>query len=104
MGRRKTSEQTEGDVAVAERTSTAKQYRVIMLNDDYTPMDFVVSVLEGIFKLSPAEATQVMLRVHRQGKGLCGVFSKQIAEAKIALTHQKAKAAGHPLKCIMEEA
>jgi ATP-dependent Clp protease adaptor protein ClpS len=103
MGKKKTSEQVEGGVAVEERTATAKQYKVIMLNDDYTPMDFVVSVLESIFMLSPAESTQVMLRVHRQGRALCGIYTKQIAEAKIALTHQKAKAAGHPLRCIMEE-
>lgn len=106
MGRPKKIEKTESGTAtaVAERTKKAKQYKVIMLNDDYTPMDFVVSVLETIFKLSPAESTQVMLRVHRQGRALCGIFSKQIAEAKISLTHQRAKSEGHPLRCIAEEA
>ena len=81
-----------------------KQYKVILLNDDYTPMDFVVSVLETIFQRSPAEAVRIMLQVHNQGAGLCGVYSKQIAETKLALVHQRARGEGHPLKCAMEEA
>ncbi len=79
-------------------------YRVIMLNDDYTTMDFVIAVLEAIFKKTPAEAVQIMLSVHNKGQGTCGVFTKEIAEAKIDLVHKRAQAEGHPLRCSMEEA
>lgn len=85
------------------RTQVPKQYKVYLLNDDYTTMDFVVHVLESIFLKSPAEATQVMLQVHRQGKGMAGVYSKQIAEAKIEMVHQRAQHEGYPLRCTMEE-
>ena len=81
-----------------------KSYQVILLNDNYTTMDFVVSVLETIFKKSPAEAVQVMMRVHKAGQGVAGIYTRQIAEAKIALVHDRAKAAGYPLRCTMEEA
>lgn len=77
-------------------------YRVILLNDDYTPMDFVVSILESIFNKVPAEAVQIMLRVHNQGQGLCGLYPRDIAETKISLVHKKAEASGHPLKAVME--
>lgn len=79
-----------------------KMYRVLLLNDDYTTMDFVVAILESIFQKSPAEATQIMLQVHNRGSGVCGVYSKQIAEAKVNLVHQRAKADGYPLRCAME--
>lgn len=81
-----------------------KLYKVILLNDDYTTMDFVVSILEGIFQKSPAEAVRIMLQVHNQGRGSCGNFSKQIAEAKVSQVHARAEGAGYPLKCVMEEA
>lgn len=80
-----------------------KLYRVLLLNDDYTSMDFVVSVLETIFKKSPSEAVEIMLRVHHEGRGVCGVFAKQIAETKISQVEQKAKDSGFPLRCQMEE-
>lgn len=85
------------------RTQVPKQYKVYLLNDDYSTMDFVVHVLESIFLKSPAEATQVMLQVHRQGKGLAGVYTKQIAEAKVEMVHQLAQSEGYPLRCTMEE-
>lgn len=85
------------------RTKTPKSFKVILLNDDYTPMDFVVSILESIFQKSPAEAVRVMLQVHTQGAGLCGMYSKQIAETKVHQVHERAQSGGHPLKCIMEE-
>ncbi len=89
-----------------EKTQTdhPKMWKVILLNDDYTSMDFVVSVLETIFKKAPAEAAQLMLQVHRKGSAVCGIYAKQIAEAKIVLVHSRAKANGYPLKCVLEEA
>jgi ATP-dependent Clp protease adaptor protein ClpS len=85
------------------RVKHPKQYRVILLNDDYTTMDFVISVLQGIFKKSPAEAMQIMLHVHKRGQGVAGIFTKEIAEAKVVLVHERAKEAGYPLRCTMEE-
>lgn len=92
------------DTVVEERTTIKhpRLYRVILLNDDYTTMDFVVSVLETIFQKSPAEATKIMLQVHRKGSGLCGIYPKQIAEAKVDLVHKQARAEGFPLRCTME--
>jgi ATP-dependent Clp protease adaptor protein ClpS len=66
-------------------------------------MDFVVAVLESVFKKSPSEATRIMLDVHKQGSGMCGVYPKEIAEAKVGMVHHKAREAQFPLKCRMEE-
>ena len=81
-----------------------KLFRVILLNDDYTTMDFVVSILETTFKKSPPEAVQIMLNVHHKGQGVCGTYPKQIAEAKIGVVHDRARKEGFPLRCTMEEA
>jgi len=93
------------DTAVAEdvRTKTPKLYKVIILNDDYTSMEFVVHILESVFMKSPSEAVQIMLHVHKAGRGVAGIFTKQIAEAKIEVVHQQAKAEGFPLRCLLEE-
>jgi ATP-dependent Clp protease adaptor protein ClpS len=103
MGRTRHDRDTDTSVAEKSRTKTPKQYKVFLLNDDYTTMDFVVHVLETIFMKTPAEAVQIMLQVHKQGRGVAGVFSKQIAEAKIEIVHQRARAEGFPLRCVMEE-
>ena len=79
-----------------------KKYKVILLNDDYTPMEFVVVVLIRFFHLSEETATAVMLQVHLQGKGVCGVFTRDIAETKVKLVNDYAKSNEHPLLCIME--
>jgi ATP-dependent Clp protease adaptor protein ClpS len=79
------------------------RFQVILLNDDYTPMDFVVEVLQQIFLRSKTESVAIMLQVHRAGRGLAGVYSKQIAEAKLLLLHSRARKAGYPLKGILEE-
>ncbi|MFN4894556.1 MAG: ATP-dependent Clp protease adapter ClpS [Pseudomonadota bacterium] len=102
----RTNRSTDSDTTVKERTKTQKpkMYRVLLLNDDFTTMEFVVHILEGIFFKSPAEATQIMLQVHKNGRGVAGIFSKQIAEAKIEQVHQLAQSEGFPLKCDMEEA
>lgn len=98
-------EQLEGDTAVAEETELQepKQFQVILLNDDYTSMDFVVAVLEGIFNKAPAEAVRIMMKVHKEGEGLCGVYARQIAETKVAMVHVRAEEANYPLRCIMRE-
>ena len=101
------TEETDGGVATVTqkkiKTKKPKQYKVFLLNDDYTSMDFVVAVLEQIFSKSPAEAIDIMLRVHKLGKGLAGIYSKEIAEAKIAQVHGRAKDSGYPLRCSLED-
>ena len=79
-------------------------YRVVLLNDDYTPMDFVVEVLQSIFAMAHEKATQVMLHVHTKGKGVCGVFSFEIAETKVIEVNDYSRQNEHPLQCSMEEA
>ncbi|MCL9683500.1 ATP-dependent Clp protease adapter ClpS [Legionella maioricensis] len=79
-----------------------RKYKVVLLNDDYTPMDFVVEVLKHFFHLSEEIAVQVMLQVHLQGKGVCGVFTRDIAETKIALVNEYARMNQHPLLSSME--
>ncbi len=78
-------------------------YRVILLNDDYTPMEFVVEVLQSIFSMERPKATRVMLEVHTKGKGICGVYDYQIAETKVAQVMGIAQQQQHPLLCTMEE-
>jgi ATP-dependent Clp protease adaptor protein ClpS len=79
-------------------------YRVILLNDDYTPMDFVIEILRTFFAMNHDRATQVMLHVHTKGKGVCGVFTFEIAETKVALVNECSRQSEHPLKCTMEKA
>lgn len=102
----KTNRQHQSDTVTREkaRTQKPKMYRVILLNDDFTSMEFVVAILETIFFKTPSEATQIMLQVHKSGRGVAGIFSKQIAEAKIDQVHRQARTEGFPLKCVMEEA
>ena len=78
-------------------------FKVLILNDDYTPMDFVIIVLQKFFALDREKATQVMLKVHREGRGVCGIFSKDVAATKVELVRSFAKQHQHPLQCMMEE-
>ena len=78
-------------------------WQVVLLNDDYTPMEFVVEVLQVFFKLDKEQATRVMLHVHQKGKGVCGVFTREIAETKVAQVTQLARERKHPLLCEMEK-
>ena len=79
-------------------------FKVILLNDDFTPMDFVIEVLIDFFAMSEDAATQVMLHVHTQGMGVCGVFSKDVAETKVEIVNDYSRENQHPLMCAMEEA
>jgi ATP-dependent Clp protease adaptor protein ClpS len=91
--------------AVLTRTRTRKPnlYRVLLLNDDYTPMEFVVHVLERFFNKDRAEATRIMMHVHQNGVGECGVFTYEVAETKVTLVMDLARKHMHPLQCVMEK-
>lgn len=95
----------EDDVSVATAKPETKEpplYRVVLLNDDFTPMDFVVEVLQIFFRMDQEQATQVMLHIHTRGKGVCGVFSRDIAETKVDQVSEFAREHNHPLMCTME--
>jgi len=96
---------TDENIAVKEKEDVTlpSLYRVFLMNDDYTTMDFVIHILEQIFHKPPAEATRIMLHVHRNGKGLAGVYTRDIAETKIEAVHDLARQNGFPLKCTMEK-
>ena len=85
------------------RTKKPSLYRVMLLNDDYTPMEFVVFILERFFNKSPEEATRIMLHVHQKGVGLCGVYTYEVAETKVAQVLDMAQRNEHPLQCVMEK-
>ena len=99
------SDDNDQGVAVKSRSKTKKpsMYRVLMLNDDYTPMEFVIHVLEHFFNKSHEEATQVMLHVHQKGVGVCGVYTYEIAETKVNQTMDLAQQNQHPLQCTIEK-
>ena len=86
------------------RTKQPPLYQVLLLNDDYTPMEFVVVVLQKFFSMELEKATQVMLRVHREGRGVCGVYTRDIAATKVELVSSFSRMHQHPLQCVMEEA
>ena len=92
------SVESDSDLEVDE----PPMYKVMLLNDDYTTMEFVVEVLVHVFKKSPEEATRIMLNVHRRGVGVCGIYSFEIAETKVNMVETLARENGFPLKCIME--
>ncbi|MDH5546070.1 MAG: ATP-dependent Clp protease adapter ClpS [Gammaproteobacteria bacterium] len=97
----------DGDLQVQEAKPALKRpsmYKVVLLNDDFTPMEFVVQVLEKFFAMNREKATQVMLQVHTQGKGVCGVFTREIAETKVAQVSDFSNRNHHPLLCVMERA
>ncbi len=97
----------DGDLAVKEAKPKVKQptlFKVILLNDDFTPMDFVVEILMDFFSMTEEKATQIMLHVHTRGVGVCGVYSRDIAETKVQLVNDYSQQCQHPLLCAMEEA
>jgi len=86
------------------RTKSPSPYKVLMLNDDYTPMEFVVLVLQSFFKMSIEDATRVMLHVHQRGVGVCGIFPYEVAETKVSQVMDFARKNEHPLQCTLEKA
>lgn len=94
-----------GSVVLERRTQKTKppqMHQVVMLNDDYTPMEFVVVVLQEFFSKDREQATQIMLKIHLDGKGVCGVYSRDVAATKVEQVLDAAKKAGHPLQCVSE--
>lgn len=88
----------------AARTKPPQLFQVVMLNDDYTPMEFVVMMLQQYFQRDPDTATLIMLKIHHEGRGICGVYTKDVAATKVELVLTAARRDGHPLQCIMEAA
>jgi ATP-dependent Clp protease adaptor protein ClpS len=88
----------------AARVEPPPAYQVVLLNDDYTPMEFVVMVLQEFFHRDLEAATHIMLKIHHEGRGVCGVYPKDIAATKVEMVAAAARRAGHPLQCIMEVA
>lgn len=95
----------DGDAQLAPeklKTAPPPMYKVSLLNDDFTPMDFVVEVLQQIFHMDREQSTRVMLQVHREGRGVCGVYTRDIAETKVEQTISFSRQHQHPLQCVME--
>ncbi|MGV6826384.1 MAG: ATP-dependent Clp protease adapter ClpS [bacterium] len=101
------NDEDDGGLQTAESRPKLKKppmFKVMLLNDDYTPMDFVVEVLERFFRMDRENATRIMLHVHTRGMGVCGVFTRDVAETKVAQVNEHSQANHHPLMCTMEEA
>ena len=103
-----TDQHTGSDGAVKERAETKKQhptlFKVVLLNDDYTTMEFVIQILEGEFQKTPAEAYRIMMHVHQNGRGIAGVYPWEVAETKAEAVRSLAASAGFPLRATIEEA
>jgi ATP-dependent Clp protease adaptor protein ClpS len=99
------SEPEHGLAVETAKPETARPplYQVVLLNDDYTPMEFVVAVLETFFNMNREKATQIMLHVHTRGKGVCGVFTREVAESKVTQVNEFSRSHQHPLLCTMEK-
>jgi ATP-dependent Clp protease adaptor protein ClpS len=92
----------QGDVKTRSRVKRPRKWKVLLYNDDYTTMEFVVYILKSVFRCSPAAATRVMLAVHRSGVGVAGVYTREIAETRVEKVLALARKEGHPLQCNME--
>ena len=106
MARKTEHDREHGALVETSKPETARPplYSVLLLNDDYTPMDFVVDVLMRFFAMNLEKATQVMLHVHTRGRGVCGVFTRDVAESKVAQVNEYSRINQHPLLCTMEKA
>ena len=92
----------QGDILEKTKTEQPKRFKVLIHNDDYTSMEFVVFALTNVFRHTPASASRLMLQIHRTGLGVAGVYTKEIAETRVEQTVELARDAGHPLQCTME--
>ena len=104
--KRKADQSGPGTAVITKTKPQTKRpnlYRVLLLNDDYTPMEFVIAILQAFFSKGPEEATQIMLHVHNNGVGECGVYTYEVAETKVAQVMDHARKNQHPLQCIMEK-
>ena len=101
----KTSFENDSELLEITRQEIKKpsKYKVLMLNDDYTTMEFVVDILKKVFEHSTLAATSIMVNIHKHGRGLAGIYTKEIAEAKVSQVHSAARSRGFPLKCEMEK-
>lgn len=97
-----TGDQFDSELLDEREVREPRKYKVLLHNDDYTTMDFVVEVLVRVFRRNEAQATAIMLSVHNRGYGVCGTYTAEVAETKVDLVHRLAKTAGFPLKCSME--
>lgn len=103
MGKDKTSLEEQKQVRDKEEVKEPSLYKVLLHNDDYTTMDFVIMILETVFSKDTTEATRIMLNVHNQGIGIAGVYTREIGESKIAVVHSMARKNQYPLKCSLEK-
>lgn len=103
MGKDRTSFEEHKQVREKEEIKEPPMYKVLLHNDDYTTMDFVVLILETVFNKDTAEATRIMLNVHNQGVGIAGVYTREIGETKISVVHEMARKNQYPLKCSLEK-
>jgi len=103
MPERHPLERTDDTTFADDEVREPRRFKVLLHNDDYTTMEFVVKVLREVFHKSEAEATRIMLAVHQSGKGVCGVYTAEVAETKVTMVHNLAKQAGYPLRSSMEE-
>lgn len=99
----KRERENEGETLARKKVEKPPKYKVLLLNDHYTTMEFVVAVLQQIFRHSPASASRIMLRIHNSGTGVAGIYTREIAETRVAQVMHLAKEAGHPLQCTMEK-
>ncbi len=103
MSKNRTQEDIEGGLDLAEKVQRPSLYKVVLLNDDFTPMDFVIFILKTFFGKSDQEATEIMMKVHNEGSGVAGVYPFEIAEMKSAQVNTFAKENQHPLKSVIEK-
>ncbi|MBF0131365.1 MAG: ATP-dependent Clp protease adapter ClpS [Magnetococcales bacterium] len=94
---------TDATTTFKSKTQEPPSYKVVLLNDDFTPMDFVVDLIMTFFRQSLEDATRIMLNVHYEGRGVCGIYPREIAETKVFEVNNHAHRSGHPLKCLMEQ-
>ncbi len=103
MGKEQTSFEEQKQVQDKEKPKEPSLFKVLLHNDDYTTMDFVIMILETVFNKNSTEATRIMLNVHNQGVGIAGVYTREIGETKISIVHSKARKNQYPLKCSLEK-